>query len=155
MLKLINYGNRSIAVVGDTYAHRNSFKAIGGRFSREVAKPEGGFEPGWTFPKDREDDVRRVIQEITGSSPPAEQTPSAPVIPMAQRGQRVSDGGLTEVVKRLQEKVAILERRIAALEGGKGSEKVRRVRKQRPRTPPEPLDDEEEDRPRPRLLKLN
>lgn len=53
MLKMINYSEKAIAVIGDTKEAKEQLKALGGRFNMRLS-----CGPGWVFSKAVEDKVR-------------------------------------------------------------------------------------------------
>lgn len=53
-LTIVNYSDKAIVVVGDTYANRVKLKSLGGRYNKWLKCGEG-----WVFPKTAEDRVKR------------------------------------------------------------------------------------------------
>ena len=149
MLRIVDYSVKSVAVLGNTYEHRNALKDIGGTFNRNL-RVDTGIENGWIFPRNKESEVRDFVTEINKSSP------NTPIIPRAPPGQRASDGGLTELVKRLQDRIVALERRVSSLEGNSGVPAIKKVviHKRQPQPQPQRSneDSDDDEKPRPRLL---
>lgn len=62
-LDITNYSDKSIAVYGNTRDHKDSLKALGGKYNSRLR--DG---PGWIFPKSLENDLRNFME--TGEVPP-------------------------------------------------------------------------------------
>lgn len=58
-----NYSDKSIAVYGDTKAHKDFLKEKGGKFNSSLK--DG---PGWIFPKSQEEIVRKYVKKHGGES---------------------------------------------------------------------------------------
>ena len=59
-LKLIDYSDKCIAVVGDTAAIKDQLKDIGGRFNPSL-KIDGRRMAGWVFSRRRADQLANLI----------------------------------------------------------------------------------------------
>ena len=75
-MRIIPYTPNSFAVIGDTYAVRETLKAMHGAFSMYL-KVDGKNVPGWCFSLKREQQVRKFLME-TGVLSPATTTDKAP-----------------------------------------------------------------------------
>lgn len=67
-MRIIPYTPKSFAVVGDTYAVKETLKAMGGAFSKWL-KVDGQHVPGWCFSLKREIQVRKFLMECGDVSP--------------------------------------------------------------------------------------
>lgn len=62
--KLIDYTDRSVAVIGDTYDIKDKLKEIGGRFNKFLKDPETGQKvPGWIFSKAKKEKIKKLLGE--------------------------------------------------------------------------------------------
>ena len=57
-----DYSEKSFAVFGDTKEHKDTLKALGGRFNRYL-KVDGETKLGWIFSKQRQEDVVEFIMK--------------------------------------------------------------------------------------------
>jgi hypothetical protein len=55
-IRIVHYSDKCVAVMGDTKPHKDSLKAIGGKFNPWL---KGG--EGWVFPKWKEAEIRAVF----------------------------------------------------------------------------------------------
>ena len=67
-MRIIPYTQNSFAVIGDTYAVRETLKAMHGAFSMYL-KVDGKNVPGWCFSLKREVQVRKFLMETGDVSP--------------------------------------------------------------------------------------
>jgi hypothetical protein len=63
-VRIVEYSQRSIAVVGDTYEIRDRLKDIGG-VPNNFLKVDGQVTKGWIFSKSKEDDVCNLILQYS------------------------------------------------------------------------------------------
>jgi len=59
-VKMIDYSDKAIAVIGDTYELRGNLRKIGGRFNRGLTV-DGEKVPGWIFSKKKESRVSDLL----------------------------------------------------------------------------------------------
>ncbi len=57
---IVNYSEKSVAIFGDTKAIKEQLTALGGRFNMYLTL-NGKKCAGWIFQKDKEDDLRRLV----------------------------------------------------------------------------------------------
>ncbi len=57
---IVNYSEKSVAIFGDTKAIKEQLAALGGRFNMYLTL-NGKKCAGWIFQKDKEDDLRRLV----------------------------------------------------------------------------------------------
>jgi len=86
-MRIIPYTPKSFAVVGDTYAVKETLKAMGGAFSKWL-KVDGKHVPGWCFSLKREVQVRKFLMECGDVSPAP--TPDKAVKPKSTKSKVAS-----------------------------------------------------------------
>lgn len=60
-LKIIDYSEKAIAVIGDTKAWKEKLKELGGRFSPGLTCGQG-----WIFPKTKRKPVEEFVKSFVG-----------------------------------------------------------------------------------------
>jgi len=75
-VRVINYTDKSVAVVGDTKFIKDKLKSLGGRFNRSLKeRPDEGFEggAGWIFSRAKTDvdHLRDVVDTVDNTDPTA------------------------------------------------------------------------------------
>lgn len=60
-LKIIDYSEKCIAVVGETKAHKDKLKELGGRYN-----PALSCGPGWVFLKKKREPVDAFVKQFGG-----------------------------------------------------------------------------------------
>jgi len=63
-VKLVDYSEKAIAVIGNSYEIKDELKEIGGRFNKFL-KVDGKTCAGWIFPKYKEDEVTNLLIEYS------------------------------------------------------------------------------------------
>ena len=61
-MEIIDYSNKSFAVIGDTYQYKDELKELGGKWNSELLCGKG-----WIFPLSRKEEVVRFIKNISSS----------------------------------------------------------------------------------------
>lgn len=59
-VRMVDYSDKAVAVVGNTYEIKDSLKEIGGRFNKFL-NVDGKTVAGWVFPKTKESEVADVL----------------------------------------------------------------------------------------------
>lgn len=59
-IRMVDYSDKAVAVVGNTYEIKDSLKEIGGRFNKFL-NVDGKTVAGWVFPKTKESEVADVL----------------------------------------------------------------------------------------------
>lgn len=59
-VKMIDYSEKAVAVVGNTYEIKDELKALGGKFNRFLTV-DGAKVPGWIFSKGKADEVADIL----------------------------------------------------------------------------------------------
>ncbi|WP_375559064.1 SNF2-related protein [Bernardetia sp. OM2101] len=68
-IQLIDYSDKSIAVVGDTYSIKDKLKNLGGRFNRGLTV-NGERTAGWIFKKEQKTELERFVSKSSQSEKP-------------------------------------------------------------------------------------
>ncbi len=66
MLRVIDYSEKAIALVGDTFAIKDKIKQIGGTFNKSL-HIENTTVPGWIFPMNKKSDVEELVKNTPTS----------------------------------------------------------------------------------------
>ena len=74
MLTIIDYSEKAVAVIGETFTYREKLKQMRGGFNKFL-KINGETVPGWIFSKRREAEVREFILKLRGDDTIPEQDP--------------------------------------------------------------------------------
>ena len=67
-MEVVDYSERSIAVIGDTKGIKEQLKELNGKYNPNL-KIDGNNVKGWIFSKNREADVRKLITRAKTSKP--------------------------------------------------------------------------------------
>jgi hypothetical protein len=67
-LELINYTEKSLAVIGDTYKIKTQLKELGGRFNKFLFI-EGEKKAGWIFSKKVEPELTAIVKQLSKPLP--------------------------------------------------------------------------------------
>ena len=73
-MEIVDYSDRSIAVIGDSRAIKDQLKELGGRYNRNLTVNDETVA-GWIFSKKKEDAVRQLVEGGEPSSPVRTKSP--------------------------------------------------------------------------------
>lgn len=74
MLTIIDYSDKALAVIGETFTYREKLKQMRGGFNKFL-KVNGETVPGWIFSKRREAEIREFVLKLRGDDTTPEQDP--------------------------------------------------------------------------------
>ena len=63
-VKMIDYSDKAIAVIGNTFEIKESLKELGGKFNKFL-NIDGEKKPGWIFGKNKKDDISNLLIEYS------------------------------------------------------------------------------------------
>ena len=63
MLRIVNYSEKAVALIGDTFAVKDEIKKLGGTFNKSLSI-ENNKVPGWIFPVTKKQEVESLIKSI-------------------------------------------------------------------------------------------
>jgi hypothetical protein len=123
MLRVIDYSEKAIALVGDTFSIKDKIKQIGGTFNKSL-HIDNSTVPGWIFPINKKNDV----EELVKNNPKSNSSSSSSKQSYNTNDHKASisiDPKIThEMFANLLNKYEMLEARVQYLEdqlGGKQS----------------------------------
>jgi len=67
MLRVIDYSEKAVALVGDTFSIKDKIKQIGGTFNKSL-HIENTTVPGWIFPINKKSDVEELVKSTPAST---------------------------------------------------------------------------------------
>jgi hypothetical protein len=67
MLRVIDYSEKAIALVGETFSIKDKIKQIGGTFNKSL-HIENTTVPGWIFPISKKNDVEELVKNTPTST---------------------------------------------------------------------------------------
>jgi hypothetical protein len=117
-MEVINYTDRSVAVFGNTKPYSDQLKQAGGRFnpSLKYGDDEETRRPGWIFPKTKENDIRKLVDNLNSQPQPTENTStsSSSSKPTYQKSVDTVDKktfmALLTRVERLEQELKLLQK---------------------------------------------
>ncbi len=67
MLRVIDYSEKAIALIGDTFSIKDKIKQIGGTFNKSL-HIDNSTVPGWIFPINKKNDVEELVKSTPVST---------------------------------------------------------------------------------------
>jgi hypothetical protein len=76
-IQVINYTDKSIAVIGDSKKYKEEFKKINGRWNKFLTDKEGNKMAGWIFSMKKKEEVLKILNLEPKSKPAPEPKPKS------------------------------------------------------------------------------